>query len=189
MQGFRNITICVNYKSHVIEDYFEDGSKFDLNIEYIKENTALGTAGALSLLNYAEGGGSKDSPFIVMNGDILSDVNFHKLINFHHEKHSMATMGVREFNYQIPYGVINTKNDKVTSIEEKPTQNFMVNAGIYCLNKECLQFIPKQSFFDMPDLFRSIIKHNNKIYAYLIEEYWVDIGRHEEYERANNESV
>lgn len=183
MQGFKKIIICVNYKHHVIENYFKDGSKFDLEIEYIKENIALGTAGALGLINNIG-----DKPFVVMNGDILSDINFLNMINFHNENFADATMGVREFNYQVPYGVIDIdKNCKVKNIIEKPIKKFLVSAGIYILNPNVLEIIPKNIFLDMPNLFDLLIDRKQKVYSHLINEYWIDIGRHEEYERAHME--
>lgn len=181
-QGFRNIVLCVNYKSHIIEEYFGDGSKYGLNIVYIKEEKRMGTAGALSLVpNLTE-------DFFVMNGDILTDINFAKMLTFHSSKNAHATMGVREYTTQIPYGVVNTKKDRVISIEEKPSLSFKVSAGIYILSPEILSLIPKNEFFDMPALFEaSLTQKDYNTLSYLIEDYWIDIGRKEEYSRANND--
>lgn len=181
-QGFRNIFLCVNYKSHIIEEYFGDGSKYGLNITYIKEEKRMGTAGALSLIpNLYE-------DFIVMNGDILTDIDFAKMLAFHHSNYSHATMGVREYTTQIPYGVVNTLDNKITSIEEKPSLSFKVSAGIYILSPNSLSLIPRDKFFDMPALFEaSLEKKDYNTLSYLIEDYWIDIGRKEEYDRANSE--
>lgn len=181
-QGFRNIFLCVNYKSHVIEEYFGDGSKYGLNITYIKEEKRMGTAGALSLIpNLYE-------DFIVMNGDILTDINFSEMLNFHKQQKSDATMGIREYNIQIPYGVVHTEHSRIISIQEKPLHSFNVSAGIYILNKKILSLIPKDKFFDMPTLFEtSLSKENYNTLSYLIKDYWIDIGRKEEYDRANSE--
>lgn len=183
-QGFKNIILCVNYKSHIIEEYFKDGSKIGLNITYVKEEKRMGTAGALSLIDDIG-----KEPFFVMNGDILTEVDFSKILKEHQDKCSDITMGVREYNYQIPYGVIETSSDgNVISITEKPNLDFKVSAGIYLLNPSILHLIPKNSFFDMPSLFDTILKEKRyNASTYLITDYWIDIGRHEEYNKANNE--
>lgn len=181
-QGFRNIILCVNYKSHIIEQYFGNGAKYGLNIQYIKEEKRMGTAGALSLIPDLK------NDFIVMNGDILTDIDFTKMLDFHKKHASDATMGIREYSTQIPYGVVNTKNSQIISIEEKPTLSFNVSAGIYVLNSKVLQLIPENEFFDMPTLFEtSLSKENYNTLSYLIKDYWIDIGRKEEYDRANSE--
>lgn len=180
-QGFRNIILSVNYKSHIIENYFKNGEDFGLNISYIKETKRLGTAGALSLIN-----GTINESFFVMNGDILCNLDFRNMLQFHHNAKSLATMGVRKYYHQIPYGVIQQQDSKITSIIEKPNQEFLLNAGIYCLQPETLNFIPKNEFFDMPSLFEIICKQK-LAFTYLIEDYWIDIGRHEELARANLE--
>lgn len=182
-QGFSNVILCVNYKSHIIEDFFGDGSKFGLSIRYVKEEKALGTAGALSLVDDI---GQK--PFFVMNGDILSDLSFEAMLEFHTNRGSHATMGVREYSYQVPYGVVECEGSKIINITEKPTQSFLVSAGIYVLEPQILPLIPKDCFFDMPSLFNLIFSQKQyNSHSYLITDYWIDIGRHEEYERANSE--
>ncbi|ECR2944831.1 TPA: nucleotidyltransferase family protein [Campylobacter jejuni] len=181
-QGFRNFILCVNYKADIIEDYFKDGKTFDVNIQYTYENKRMGTAGALSLI--------KDigqQPFFVTNGDILTDVNYNTMLNHHIDKKSLATMGVRKHFYQIPYGVVITNDEnKIINIEEKPEYSFLVNSGVYVLNPEIIDLIPKNEFFDMPRLFESI-KEINKKSVYFIEDYWIDIGRHDEYKQANED--
>lgn len=182
-QGFENIILCVNYKSHIIEDYFGDGKDFGLSIRYVRESKALGTAGALGLIEDMD-----DLPFFVMNGDILSDIDFTQMLHFHQKQNSHATMGVREFHYQVPYGVVECEGTQISSITEKPTQNFLVSAGIYVLEPQILKLIPKDCFMDMPTLFGKIFTQKSyNAHSYLITDYWIDIGRHEEYERANNE--
>jgi len=180
--GYINIVMCVNYKSHVIQDYFGDGSEFDVNIEYIFEDQRMGTAGALSLLK------SKPSePFFVMNGDLLTNVNFEHLDNYHIANNSIATMCVREYDFQVPYGVVNIENSKILSIEEKPTHKFFVSAGIYMLSVEVLNEIPENEFYDMPTLFEKLIKDNKNVVSFPLREYWLDIGKFEEYKKANEE--
>lgn len=180
--GFVNIVMCVNYKSHVIQDYFGDGSSFGVNIEYVLEEKRMGTAGALSLLEEIP-----NEPFFVMNGDLLTNVNFEHLYDYHFANNAIATMCVREYDFQVPYGVVNIQEGKIVSIKEKPVQKFFVSAGIYMLNPEAIQYIEKDTFFDMPTLFEKLIGVGKNTLSFPIREYWLDIGRMEEYERANSE--
>ncbi len=180
--GFVNITMCVGYKSKIIQDYFQDGSKFGANIEYVLEKKRMGTAGALSLLEE-----KLSEPFFVMNGDLLTSVNFEHLLEFHMANHSMATMSVREYDFQVPYGVVNLEDGKIRSIEEKPVHKFFVSAGIYMLNPQTIELIPKDQFYDMPTLFEELIEQGENTVSFPLREYWLDIGRIEEYEKANEE--
>ncbi len=180
--GFVNITISLNYKGDIIKEYFKDGSELGVNIDYIEENTRLGTAGALSLLK-----NKPNEPFFVMNADLLTDVNFSHLLDFHSYANANATMCVREYDYQIPYGVVETNEDNITSIVEKPIKKFFVNAGIYILSPNIFEFIPKDEFFDMPTLFNILIEKQKKVLSFPIHEYWLDIGRMSDFEQAQNE--
>lgn len=180
--GYTNIIMCVNYKSHMIQDYFGDGKEFGVNIEYVLENHRMGTAGALSLLK-----DKPNEPFFVMNGDLLTNVNFEHLHNYHLSNNSLGTMCVREYDFQVPYGVVNISNSKITSIEEKPTHKFFVSAGIYMLSPEVLDYIPQNQFYDMPTLFEKIISEGKNTISFPLREYWLDIGRIEEYKKANEE--
>lgn len=180
--GFTDIILSVSYKSEMIENYFGDGSKFGVNIEYIHEKKRMGTAGALSLIST-----KLDSPFFVMNGDLLTNINFEHMMDYHISNNSCATMGVREYDFQVPYGVVNIDGINIKSIKEKPIHNFYVSAGVYVLESKVLDFIPKNEFFDMPTLFKRIIDQNLKSISFPIREYWLDIGKMEEFERANNE--
>jgi len=180
--GFENIIISLNYKSQMIRDYFKDGKDYGVTISYIEENKRLGTAGALSLLHE-----NPSEPFFVMNADLLTNVNFAELLDFHTTSHSIGTMCVREYQYQIPYGVIETKDTQITSIIEKPTQKFFVNAGIYLLNPEVLNYVPKNEYYDMPTLFENIIEQQKKVLSSASDEYWLDIGQHHDFVKANEE--
>ena len=180
--GFNNITMCLGYKSHLIKDYFQDGSAFGANIDYIVEEKRMGTAGALTLLKK-----KLNKPFFVMNGDLLTNVNFEKMLDFHESNASKATMCVREYDIEVPYGVVNIDSKKIISIEEKPIHSFFVNAGIYLLEPDCIGLIPKNKFYDMPSLFEELIKNNKKIISFPLKEYWLDIGKTSDYERANLE--
>jgi dTDP-glucose pyrophosphorylase len=180
--GFINIILSVSYKSEIIEEYFRDGSNFGVNIEYIHEEKRMGTAGALSLMK-----DKLNEPFFVMNGDLLTNINFENMMEYHIFNKSIATMGVREYDFQIPYGVVNIKDGNIVDIEEKPIHNFFVSAGVYILDNKIIDFIPNNEFYDMPILFRKIIKKNLKSISFPIHEYWLDIGRIEEFEKANSE--
>ena len=178
--GFTKITICLGYKSNVIQDYFQDGSAFGANIDYIVEEKRMGTAGALTLLKK-----KLNKPFFVMNGDLLTNANFEKILDFHELNNAKATMCVREYDIEVPYGVVNMNNEKIFSIEEKPIHSFFVNSGIYLLEPECIGLIPNNEFYDMPSLFKELIKDNRKAISFLMKGYWLDIGRIADYERAN----
>lgn len=180
--GFVNIVMCIGYKSDVIQNYFGDGSDYGVNIEYILEDKRMGTAGALSLLKE-----KPNEPFFVMNGDLLTNINFEHLCDYHIANKSKGTMCVREYDFQVPFGVVNLEGHNITSIEEKPVHNFFVSAGIYMLDPSCIDMIPKNEFYDMPTLFEKMIKQNDNAISFPLREYWLDIGRLEEYEKANNE--
>jgi dTDP-glucose pyrophosphorylase len=178
--GFTNITMCLGYKSNLIQDYFHDGGDFGANIDYILEEKRMGTAGALTLLKKR-----LDNPFFVMNGDLLTNINFEKMLDFHTENDSKATMCVREYDIEVPYGVVNVDNENIVSIEEKPVHSFFVNAGIYLLEPTCIGLIPDNEFYDMPTLFEELLNIKEKIVSFPMQEYWLDIGRVADYERAN----
>ncbi|MBM9603016.1 nucleotidyltransferase family protein [Desulfopila inferna] len=180
--GFRNFYFSVNYRAEKIREYFKDGSQYGANISYLNEKDRLGTAGALSLLPQ-----DISEPIIVMNGDLLTNVNFDQLLNYHLLAKADATMCVREYTLQIPYGVVETEGARILGIEEKPTQNFFVNAGIYVLSPSALQLIPQESYFDMPQLFQSLVKSDRKACSFPITDYWMDIGQPNDFDQANSE--
>ena len=180
--GFKNITMCTGYKPNMVKDFFEDGSKFSANIDYIIEHKRMGTAGALSLL---PSNTEIVEPFFVMNGDVLTDINFENLLDFHLNNIADATMCVREYDYQVPYGIVSIKGINILSIQEKPVHKFFVNAGIYVLNPDCIDLIPEDHFFDMTSLFDKMIKEKYETISFPIREYWLDIGRYSEYKEAN----
>ncbi|ACA38775.1 nucleotidyltransferase family protein [Lysinibacillus sphaericus] len=180
--GYTNFIFSVNYKKEVIQDYFQNGEAFDVTIEYIEEDKKMGTAGALSLLKKRP-----TKPFFVMNGDLLTQINFDQLMQFHMEHESVATMCVREFEYQIPFGVIETNGTDLVTIKEKPIHRSFVNAGIYLLNPDVLDYIPQDEFYDMPSLFEKLIEKNSKTSVFPIREYWLDIGQIDDFNKANNE--
>lgn len=180
--GFKRFYLSVNYKAEMLREYFDDGSKWGVEIDYISEDKAMGTAGPLSLLPE-----KPERPFIVMNGDLLTKVNFQQLLDFHNEHHAKATVCVREYDFQIPYGVVSMDKFRLTGIEEKPVHRFFVNAGIYVLAPEVIELIPAQTRFDMTELLERCLNKHHETVAFPIREYWMDIGRIDDLERAKNE--
>lgn len=182
--GFTKFMLSVNYKADVIKNYFKDGRDFGVEIQYIEENKRLGTAGALSLIE-----NKMEEPFFVINGDIMTSLNFEQLLEFHNSIKSDATMCVRSYDYQIPYGVITTDSKKnILAINEKPIYEFLVNAGVYVVNPIILDYIPKDDYFDMPNLFDILKKDQKNIKAYEINDYWIDIGHPEDFEKVQKDS-
>lgn len=178
--GFEKFYLSVNYKAEMIEDYFGTGEKWGVQIRYLKEDRKLGTAGALSLLPER-----LEEPFFVMNGDLLTKVNFEQLLEFHLHHEATATMCVRDYEYQVPYGVVELEQHRLKRIVEKPVQQYFVSAGIYVLNPETLNDVPKNQYFDMPALFEKIMEQKKETIVFPIREYWLDIGRMADFEKAN----
>jgi NDP-sugar pyrophosphorylase family protein len=180
--GYTDIILSVSYKSHIIEEYFGNGEALGVKIEYVHETKRLGTAGALGLVR-----DRLTEPFFVMNGDLLTNINFEHMRDYHLAHDAVATMAVREYDFQVPYGVVNVQDGRIVSIEEKPTHKFFVSAGIYMLSPQTLKMIPDNEFFDMPTLFEKLIAERHNAVSFPIREYWLDIGRMSDYEKANNE--
>lgn len=180
--GFHRFYLCINYMGEMIREHFGDGRQWDVDIRYIEENTRLGTAGALSLLPEPP-----QLPFFVMNGDVLTKVDFVRLLDFHQRQRSAATLCVREYHHQVPYGVIQLEGHRVRGIVEKPIQRYHVNAGIYVLNPDMLERIPSGKYFDMPSLFEALIHDNQAVGSFPLRDYWIDIGQMEQLEQAGND--
>jgi dTDP-glucose pyrophosphorylase len=180
--GFHRFHISVNYKADMVKAHFGDGSAWGVDIAYLHEDQRLGTAGPLALMPEPP-----TKPILVMNGDLLTKVNFHHLLDFHVRHRAQATMCIREYDFQIPFGVVKTKNHLLTEISEKPSHKFFVNAGIYVLEPEVLGHIPPNRYFDMPSLFERILAAKQTATVFPIREYWLDIGRLDDFERANGE--
>lgn len=177
-QGFSKVILSVNYRGEMVEKHFGDGSDWGIEIEYIKEPKRLGTAGALALMPSVP-----DGPFIVMNGDLMTDANLQNLLDYHHENRAKVTVAVTELRYEVPYGVVQVDNYCLTHFEEKPEQHFFVNAGIYVLGTEALRKIPRGEYFDMTDVIQSFTKGAG-VSVFPIHEYWIDIGDMKSYEQA-----
>jgi len=181
-QGLRKFFFSVNYKANIISDYFGDGSNFGVEINYITEDKEMGTAGSLCMLP-----GRPPGPFVVMNGDILTDISFVDLTEFHCQHDVLATMCVGEYTNIIPYGIIENSGVEFKTIKEKPTETFFVNAGIYVLDPEVLNLINRDEHLDMPQLFEKISEVGKKSIIYPIHEYWMDIGRPQDLEQAQTD--
>ncbi len=178
--GFSKFYISTHYLPHVIRNYFGDGSKWGVNITYVHEETPLGTGGALGLLP----DDTPEHPLIMVNGDVLTNVDFERVLDFHVQNAALATMCVREYDYQIPYGVIVGDGERIISMEEKPIQRFFVNAGIYVINPEVFKTVDKNRHIDMPTLLQKYLDANKDVLMFPIHEYWLDIGRMDDFERA-----
>jgi dTDP-glucose pyrophosphorylase len=181
-QGFRRFYLAVNYKAEQIEAYFGDGSNFGIEVHYLREQKRLGTAGALSLLP-----AELEHPIVVTNADLLTKANYVAMIENHLATSADATMGVRKYEMQVPFGVVQEKDGRISSIFEKPVHQFMVSAGMYVLSPSVMKFVPRDQFFDMPALFETITKQGLYARCHHVDGYWLDIGQPSDFERANND--
>lgn len=181
-QGFCNFYISVNYMAETIMEYFGDGSRWGVTIQYLREDKRLGTAGALSLLPSLP-----NEPFFVMNGDLLTKIQFEAMLQFHKEHQASATMAVREYDFQVPYGVVRLDGARIEGIEEKPVHKFFVSAGVYVLSPDVMEHVGPDQYLDMPNLFDKCSSTGKFSAAFPLREYWLDIGRIEEFERAQVE--
>ena len=179
--GFHNFYISTHYKAEQVKAYFGDGSAWGVNIEYVNEEKPLGTAGSIGLLPK----NLPNMPILMMNGDVLTKVNFEHLLAFHQEQNSIATMCIREYEVQIPFGVVNIKAHHVKNINEKPIEKYFVNAGIYVLEPELVDKVKANTQIDMPNLLEQQIKEGSSVNVFPIHEYWLDIGHMKEYENVN----
>lgn len=181
-QGFKKFFISVGFRDDLVRRHFGDGNPWGVEVQYLHETERRGTAGALSLLPE-----EPSKPVIVMNGDLLTKVNFRQLLQFHTEHLSAATMCVREYDFQVPFGVVELDQHRIKSIDEKPTHKFFVNAGIYVFEPSIIRKIHPDKYLDMPALFQSLVHEKVLTAAFPIREYWMDIGHVEDLVRANSE--
>lgn len=182
-QGFCKFLLCLNYKAEIIEDYFKDGEWLGVDIKYTKEKKRLGTAGALSLIDF-----QINQPFFVVNGDVLSSINFEDFLNFHLVNNADATMCIKKINFDIPYACIEFDgNMDLKFIKEKPSLNYFINTGMYVLDPKLLKKIPENDFFDMPQLFQQCINEELKTKVFTIDDYWLDLGKIEDLDKGNND--
>jgi dTDP-glucose pyrophosphorylase len=180
-EGFRRFVISLNYLGHIIQDYFRSGENFDVEICYTHEETPLGTAGALSLINPLP-----DEPFVVTNGDVITDIRYGKVLDFHNQHKAVATMAVRLHEWQNPFGVVKLDGLRITGFKEKPVDRSYINAGVYVLDPKSLASLTKGAICDMPTLFQRLGQKKLATVAYAMHEEWIDVGQPGDYELAEN---
>ena len=180
--GFRQFYISVNYKAEMIKTHFGDGARWNAAIRYIEEDRRLGTAGALRLI-----ANRPRAPMIVMNGDLLTRINFQQLLDYHRDHDARATMCVREYDLQVPFGVVRIEDNRIVGIDEKPLHSFFVNAGIYVLDPHLIDLIPEDQAYDMTTLFERIVAAGHNTTVFPIREFWLDLGRISDFNQARGE--
>ena len=177
--GFSHFLLAIHYLGHMVEDYFGDGTKMNARIEYIREQSPLGTAGALGLITKRP-----EAPFLVTNGDVLTDINYGDLLDFHIHHMAAATMAVRLHEWQHPFGVVQTRGVDIIGFEEKPVARTHINAGVYVLAPESLNALNPNESCDMPTLFERLQTSGQRTVVYPMHEPWLDVGRPSDYETA-----
>jgi dTDP-glucose pyrophosphorylase len=181
--GFHRFFISTHFLPEMVRDHFGDGKQWGVSIKYTHEETPLGTGGALGLLPHDE----INEPIMMMNGDLLTTLNYRDLLEFHNAHDGTATMCVRQYEYQVPYGVIQSEGHLIRSMDEKPVQRFFVNAGVYVLAPEIVKSVKPGTRVDLPTLLEGTIATGNRVNMFPLHEYWLDIGRPEDFERARAE--
>jgi dTDP-glucose pyrophosphorylase/predicted transcriptional regulator len=181
--GFHRFFISTHYMPEMIRDYFGDGSRWGVSIRYVHEDTPLGTGGALGLLPHDE----IDLPMFMMNGDLLTTLNFQNVLEFHEGHSAVATMCVRQYEHRVPYGVIQSDGHRISSMVEKPIHSCFINAGIYLLSPELVKSVKPGTHIDMPTLLEQQIANSKDVNIFPIHEYWLDIGRMEDFQRAQTD--
>lgn len=179
-QGFFNFTICVNYLSEQILNYFKDGSKFGVNIDYIIEDKRMGTAGSISKIT------DINEPFFLVNGDILTSVNFNDFLESHLSSKAHITVCSTKFKYQLPFALVDTdSNRKIILIKEKPSYEFLINAGMYVIDPSIIDLIPNDTMIDITTVIERALERKLLVSCFLYDGYWLDIGRKEQFDKAN----
>ena len=184
LEGFTNFVLAIHYLGQMIEDYFGNGERLGVRVDYLREESPLGTAGALGLLNPRP-----DAPFVVTNGDVITDIRYGELLDFHVRYGASATMAVRVHEWQHPYGVVQTQGVDIIGFEEKPVARSHINAGVYVLAPDALSTLVAGSRCDMPALFDRLQASAKRTVAYPMHEPWLDVGRADDLSRANAENV
>lgn len=177
--GFRRFYISVHYLAELIKQHFGNGERWGVTIRYVEEDSPLGTGGALGLLP-----DTGDQPVIIMNGDVLTHLDFNALFDFHLAQRAALTLCVREYDMQVPFGVVEGADTQVTGIVEKPVHRFFVNAGIYVVSPEVIERTRPPRRLDMPDLVQELLADQLRVSMFPIHEYWLDIGRPDDFARA-----
>lgn len=184
LEGFSQFVLAIHYLGHIIEDYFGNGDRFNVKIDYLREQSPLGTAGALGLIEHLP-----NLPFVVTNGDVISDIHYGEIIDFHTYHNAMATMAVQVYEWQHPYGVVQTNGVDIIGFDEKPVFRSHINTGVYVLNPEALGFLDVNSNCDMPTLFERLQTKAKRTVAYPIHEPWMDVGRPDDLASANEKAL
>jgi len=181
--GFYRFFISTHYLPEMIREHFGDGAQWGVSIQYVHEEDPLGTGGALGLLP----AGEIDLPVLMMNGDLLTTINYRELLEFHRSHDSIATMCVRQYEHQIPYGVVQTDGTYIQSMDEKPVQKCFINAGIYVVSPQLIRAVEKGTRIDMPTLLENNMADGRKVSMFPVHEYWLDIGKMDDFKRAQRE--
>ena len=183
LDGFSRFVLAIHYLGQMIEDYFGNGERLGVRIEYLREQSPLGTAGALGLLNPLP-----SAPFVVTNGDVITDIRYGELLDFHIRHDAAATMAVRVHEWQHPFGVVQTQGVEIVGFEEKPVARSHINAGVYALDPDALSVLNADAHCDMPTLFERLQSQAKRTVAYPMHEPWLDVGRPDDLKRANSEN-
>ncbi len=177
----RSISISTHFMADVIKDYFDDGARWGVNIDYIHENLPLGTGGALGLLP-----DSIDKDLLMLNGDILTEIDIPKFLAFHQKNKAKITIATRNYDYEFPYGVVDIDNQsKITALVEKPITTYSISGGVYVLHKDVHQNVPKGEKYDVTEIIERYIRNKENVMSFKAEGFWLDIGRKSDYEKAN----
>jgi dTDP-glucose pyrophosphorylase len=180
-EGFNQFLIAIHYLGQMIEEYFGNGERFGVQIDYLREQSPLGTAGALGLITPRP-----EVPFVVTNGDVITDIRYGELLDFHIRQAASATMAVRVHEWQHPFGVVQTKGLEIVGFEEKPVARSHINAGIYALDPAALAVLPVDTHCDMPTLFECLRNQAKRIVAFPMHEPWLDVGQPADLEHARS---
>ena len=184
LEGFNHFVLAIHYLGHLIEDYFGNGDRLGVQIDYLREQSPLGTAGALGLLNPRP-----EAAFVVTNGDVITDIRYGELLDFHVRHDAAATMAVRVHEWQHPFGVVQTQGVEIVGFEEKPIARSHINAGVYALDPGALNALSADARCDMPNLFERLQAQTKRTVAYPMHEPWLDVGRPDDLNRANADTA
>jgi dTDP-glucose pyrophosphorylase/CBS domain-containing protein len=179
--GIRDVNVTTHYLSESIVNHFGDGEGFGVRLNYLQEDHPMGTAGGLKQMKRADG------PFLVINGDILTEVPFQEMLAYHRKHGAILTVGVRKYDMQVPFGVVKCEDVRITSLQEKPSLSFFINAGTYLLEPSACDYIPEGQPFDMTDLMQKLLEAGRPVIGFPIIEYWLDIGKQEDYQKARED--
>src|SRR5208337_12691 len=179
--GIRDVNLTTHYLPESIVKYFGDGEGFGVKLNYLKEDHPMGTAGGLKQMKRPDG------TFLVINGDILTGVPFQEMLAYHRKHGAVLTVGVRKYDKQVPFGVVECEDVRITKLQEKPLLTYFINAGTYLLEPSACDYIPEGRSFDMTDLIQKLLEAGRPVVGFPIMEYWLDVGRHVDYQKARED--